>query len=314
MRREKKSTLSPKERHARKLRASKVNVITNLILPPLKLTVGILGNSSALIADAINSIGDVITYATMHLFLKISGKPKDRDHKYGHGMYEVIATFALAAMMVVVAALIMAKSAKTLYLYFSEEVLPEIPSWSVVGVAIFTIVVKVALYYYTRREAQATKSDGLMAQAMDHKSDTFTASAVVIGAGGAILIGGMGALLEPIAAFIVALAIIRMGVSLLYPSFQKLTDSSLPEQDEEKVKSLALSVPGVHDPHNLKTRMLGSDRAAFELDICVNEDLSVRDGHQLADQVEQAIRSEFGENAHVIVHVEPLGSASVDAG
>lgn len=292
-------------RHQEKMRAYMVSFWVNLILPPLKLFVGVIGNSVALIADGINSLADILSNIIVYVFLKLSGKPRDDDHHYGHGKYETIAAFTLSAMMIVASAIIIAKSTITFVDYFTKGLLPEQPEWTVVVVALFAIVLKIGAYRYTLRKAKETKSEALHAEALDHMSDVLSATAVLIGATGSILIGDTARLLEPLAAFIVALLIIRMALEIWKPSLAKLTDGSLSKDIQEEILKIAGEVEGVYDPHNLRTRMLGSDVMAIELDIRVDGNLTLFEAHDYTIIIERKLRDQFGESTHIIIHQEP---------
>lgn len=291
--------------HQKKLQAYMASFWVNLILPPIKLVIGIVGHSSALIADGINSLSDLLSNVVVYVLLKISGKPRDRGHHYGHGKYETLAAFVLAALMIVAAGLIIAKSAMTFVDYFVEGALPGQPEWAVVVVALFAMVMKEWVYRYTMRKAEETRSEVLRAEALDHRSDVFSAGAVLVGALGSILIGGWGELLEPLAAFIVAVLIIRMALEIWRPSLAKLTDGSLSADTEQEIIAIVNSVAGVSDPHNLRTRMLGSDVMAVEMDIRVDGHLTLFEAHDLSIVVEKKLRERFGEDMHIIIHQEP---------
>lgn len=160
-------------------------------------------------------------------------------------------------------------------------------------------------YRYTLKKAKETRSEVLHAEAMDHRSDVFTSLAVLIGAGSSILFGGVAQLMEPIAAIVVAGFVMRMGIEVTLPSLAKLTEASLPKETEEEILEIAKSVEGITDPHNLRTRMTGSDSIAIELDVRVNGYTSLYDAHDLTILVEEKLIERFGEETHIIIHIEP---------
>lgn len=289
----------------KKQHAYLVSSAVNIILPPLKLVAGIYGHSSALIADAVNSISDVVANTVVYVFLRLSSKPRDRDHSYGHGKYETIASLFISMMMLVAGILIVAQGVATFYNYFHSGVLPDQPGIFALIIALFTMVVKEITYRYTKSMAQQTHSDALMAQAYDHRYDVFAALAVVLGVLGARMIGGRGLLLEPLAAIIVAFFIIRAGILLAHPSLLKLTDATVPEEIIEDIKKIILQVPDVEDPHNFRTRMIGSNTMAIELDIRLDGHLSLYEAHDKTIDIEEAIRERYGDDTHIIIHMEP---------
>lgn len=291
--------------HKAKVQAYHASLWVNTILPPIKLVVGFLGNSAALIADGINSLTDIISNIVVYALLKVSGKPRDEGHSYGHGKYETVASFALGAAMLVAGILIIVDAGSTIGNYFSDGILPEQPDYIVLAVAILAMGLKEWAYRYTLRKAKETHSEVLHAEAMDHRSDVFTSLAVLIGAGASILLGGVAQLMEPIAAIVVAGFVMRMGVEVTLPSLAKLTEASLPKETEAEILDIARSIEGITDPHNLRTRMTGSDTIAIEMDVRVNGHTSLYDAHDLTILVEEKLIERFGEGTHIIIHIEP---------
>lgn len=302
------------DNHKSKVSAYRVSIGVNAILPPLKLVVGLLGRSSALVADGINSLTDILSNLVVYLFLKISGKPRDEDHPYGHGKYETMASLALALAMLVAAFLIVDHAATAIYDYFAQDVLPPQPTSLVLVVAVFSIALKEFAYRYTIKKAEKTRSEVLMAEAYDHRSDVLTSLAVLIGAGCSIAFGGIAQLMEPVAAIVVAGFVMHMGVQVLFPSFRKLTDASLPEEVESEILDIAQSIEGISDPHNLRTRMIGSDTIAIEMDIRMDGRTSLDEAHDYTVLLERALRTRFGEDTHIIIHTEPLDECTSTRG
>lgn len=291
--------------HKDKVKAYHASLWVNSILPPLKLVVGFLGNSAALIADGINSLTDIISNVIVYALLKVSGKPRDEDHDYGHGKYETVASFSLGAAMIIAGILIVVDAGSTIGKYFSDGTLPQKPAYIVLAVAIFAMVLKEWAYHYTIKKAKETQSEVLHAEALDHRSDVFTSLAVLIGAGSSVLFGGVAQLMEPIAAIVVAGFVIRMGIEVTIPSMAKLTEASLSKETEEEILNIARSVEGINDPHNLRTRMTGSDTIAIEMDVRVNGHSSLYEAHDLTILVEEKLKERFGDATHIIIHIEP---------
>ena len=295
-----------KDNHTAKVQAYHASIWVNSILPPLKLVVGILGNSFALIADGINSLADILSNLVVYLLLKVSGKPQDEDHDYGHGKYETVATFSLGAVMIVAGIMIEIDGISTIASYFTAGELPEVPSWIVLAVAAFAMGLKEWAYHYTMKKAKETRSEVLRAEALDHRSDVFTSLAVLIGAGCAIAFGGVARLMEPVAAIVVAGFVMRMGTIVIIPALNKLTEASLPRETEEEILQIAESVEGIQLPHNLRTRMTGSDTIAIEMDVRVDGNIPLYEAHDLTIRVEELLRERFGRETHIIIHIEPM--------
>ncbi len=294
------------DNHKAKVSAYRLSLWVNCILPPLKLVVGILGHSAALIADGINSLTDIISNLVVYVFLKLSGKPQDDDHDYGHGKYETVASLALGFAMIVAAILIIVHAGEVIADFFKKGTLPIQPEKTVLGVAIFAMLLKEFAYRYTIKKANETRSEVLRAEAMDHRSDVFTSFAVLVGAGSSILFGGTAQLMEPIAAIVVACFVMKMGVEVCHPALRKLTEASLPHDTEEEIINIARGIDGISDPHNLRTRMTGSDTIAIEMDIRMDGNTSLHVAHERTILLENALRERFGAGTHIIIHTEPL--------
>lgn len=194
----------------------------------------------------------------------------------------------------------------TIATYFTDGELPEIPSWIVLAVAAFAMGLKEWVYHYTMKKAKETRSEVLRAEALDHRSDVFTSLAVLIGAGCAIAFGGVARLMEPVAAIVVAGFVMRMGAIVTIPALNKLTEASLPQDTEEEILQIAESVEGIQLPHNLRTRMTGSDTIAIEMDVRVDGNIPLYEAHDLTIRVEELLRERFGEETHIIIHIEPM--------
>lgn len=289
----------------KKQRAYLLSSSVNLILPPLKLIAGIIGHSTALIADAINSFGDIASNIVVYLFLRLSSRPRDKDHAYGHGKYETVATLFIGVMMCIAGILIVVNSASVIERYFTRKELPTPSEWIALVVAGFTLVLKAIAYFYTHKQGIETKSEALMAQAQDHRNDVFSALAVALGVTISRLWGGVWSLAEPIAAIIVAGFIIYFGIGICIPALRKLTEAAIPDETIEDIKNLILGVDGVSDPHNIRTRMIGSSTFAIDLDIRVDGNMPLYQAHELTMQCEHLIREKYGEETHINIHVEP---------
>lgn len=290
-----------------KIKVTLVGTAINLVLPPLKFIVGLLGHSSALIADAVHSLSDLLSDLIVYLFLSISNKSRDEDHDYGHGRFETIATLFISLILVGVAGAIVWNTIHALYLYFSAGILPPTPSIITLWVIILSIILKEVVFRLTRRVALQTRCNAIMANAWHHRSDAYSSIATLIGVGGAIGIGNAGRLLEPLSAFIVAIFILKVALQIGIPALQELSDKHLGADIEENILTLIQTVPGVRDPHNLRTRRIGPNYA-IEVDIRVDGLMTVEHAHNLTMCIEQKLRQAYGERTHIVIHVEPLNA------
>ncbi len=276
----------------------------NAILIVFKFVAGILGNSSAMIADAIHSVTDFVTDVVILFFVNIASKPEDKDHAYGHGKYETLATTIVGLVLLGVGfGVFYSGISKIIDVVVYNETL-ESPRIIALCAAIVSIVVKEFLFRYTRAAGKKMSSQLLLANAWHHRSDAFTSLATMAGIAGAILLGNRWAILDPVAAVVVSFFIVKMAIKLMLPALGELLEKSLPAHTEQRIIEIVNSVDGVIDPHNLKTRKIGSI-VAIELHIRVKRELSVLNAHIIATDVEYRLKEEFGQNSHVNIHIEP---------
>ena len=289
----------------KKIKVTLIGSIINLLLPPLKFIAGYFGHSGALIADGIHSLSDLLSDLVVYIFVSVSNKPRDKNHDYGHGKFETVATLFISVMLFVVSLFIAYSAVMSFVEYFRDGILPERPGWITLIVALISIISKEFAFRITRKVAIETRSDAIMANAWHHRSDAYSSIATVLGIGGAILIGGVGLLLEPLAALIVAGFIFQVGIKLGTPALHGLTDTSLGDDVEEEILAIIRSVPGVNgEPHNLRTRMIGNEYG-IEVDICVDGDMTVRVAHALTEEIERKLRGHYSPSTHIVIHVEP---------
>ncbi len=275
----------------------------NLLLLVFKFVAGILGNSSAMIADAIHSLSDFITDAFVLLFVKISAKPQDHSHDYGHGKYETVATFFIGMALAIVAIGIVVSGALKI-VHWLNGVQIEAPGMLALWAALISIVVKEALYHYTAMQGKACHSQALVANAWHHRSDAFSSIGTVVGIGGAILLGGKWTILDPLASLVVAGLLMHIAYKLLRDGLMELTDGSLPDDTEQEIMEIVQSYPAVAEPHNLRTRRIGNG-IAIEIHVRMDGTMTLFDAHSLVTEIEQRLKSHFGPNTYVNIHMEP---------
>ena len=292
------------EREKKIKQVTLVGGVVNLILLISKFIAGIFGHSSAMIADAIHSLSDFVTDIVVLVFVHISGKPQDKDHDYGHGKYETLATTIIGIALLVVAAEIIIKGVVNIGEWVKGEDLVS-PGMLAFWVAILSIVFKEAIYQYTVRRGHGPDSQALIANAWHHRSDAFSSIGTTIGIGGAILLGGRWAVLDPIASLVVSVFIIKVAVTLLRQGVYELMEGSLPDDVEDEIIGIVMSFPDVMDPHDLRTRRIGN-HYAIELHVRMRGDISLSESHDRASEIERAIREQFGQHTHVTIHMEPL--------
>ena len=275
----------------------------NVILLLFKFLAGVIGHSSAMIADAVHSLSDFVTDIIVLVFVKISNKPQDKSHDYGHGKYETLALTIIGIALMAVAIGIIVKGAVKIASWANGETL-EAPGMLAFWAAIVSIVLKEAVYRYSIIKAEQLDSKAVEANAWHHRSDALSSIGTAVGIGGAIFLGQRWVILDPIASVVVGAFIVKVAFDLLKNGIGDLMEQSLPDEVEAEILRLAASVPGVSDPHELRTRRIGN-HYAIELHILVDGDLPLREAHEKASQVEELLRSHYGEETHIAVHVEP---------
>jgi cation diffusion facilitator family transporter len=275
----------------------------NVVLLLFKFAAGIIGHSAAMVADAVHSLSDFLTDIIVLLFVRISSKPKDKSHDYGHGKYETLAMTLIGAALLGVAVGIIYSGVMKIVVWSHGEQL-EAPGLLALWAALLSVVLKEAVYRYSMVKARQLNSQAVEANAWHHRSDALSSIGTAIGIGGAIFLGQRWAVLDPLTSVIVGLFIVKVAISLLRGGIGDLMEQSLPDEIEDEILQLAATVPGVANPHDLRTRRIGN-HYAIELHLLMDGDISLRQAHDKADEVEDLLRSRYGEDTHIAVHVEP---------
>ncbi len=284
-------------------RVTWVGFFSNLVLTTLKLLAGVVGHSGAMIADAIHSLSDFATDIVVLVGFKFVGKPADKGHDYGHGKYETLATAVIGAALLLVGAGIFWGGAVKIWLSLKGEHL-EAPGGIAFVAAVVSIIVKEWLYRYTVITGKRINSPAVIANAWHHRSDAFSSIGTMLGIGGAIVLGEKWHILDPIAAVVVSVFIVKVAIEISSGSIRELAEESLADEVENEILAIASTFPGVTHPHNLRTRRIGTD-IAVDLHIRVACDMRVDDAHDIASGIESAIRKRFGQSAFVSIHIEP---------
>lgn len=284
-------------------RVTLLGSFANLLLVVFKFIAGIVGHSAAMIADAVHSLSDFITDIIVIIFVAISGKPEDSDHSYGHGKYETLATAVIGIILFFVGVGILISGIKAIVGALQGEPL-QAPSLLALIAAVISIVVKEALYRYTVKRGKALDSSSVVANAWHHRSDALSSIGTAIGIGGAVFLGEQWRILDPIAAVVVSIFIVKVAVELIKPCIDELVERSLPEEVEQRIHALILQSPQVSSPHHLRTRRIGG-YIAIEVHIRMDGQISLSEAHQVASDIERRLKAEFGEKTHIGIHMEP---------
>ena len=276
----------------------------NLFLMLFKFVAGLLGNSAAMMADAVHSLSDFATDIIVIFFVRLASKPQDKDHDFGHGKYETMATAVIGLVLIWVAGLIFWSGVTSVYAVLQGEQL-EAPGYVALFAAGASILVKEILYQYTAHEGKKLNSKVMMANAWHHRSDALSSIGTLVGIGGAILLGPSWRVLDPIAAIVVSIFIIRVSLDLLIPCIDELLEKSFPEEDEDIIKDVIRSYPNVADPHSLRTRRIGT-YCVIEVHFRVDGNMTIFEAHKLTRLIEKRLCDKFGPQTIINTHVEPL--------
>ncbi len=260
---------------------------------PQKIIAGIWGRSSAMIADGIHSLSDFITDFIVIIFIKISSKNEDSDHPYGHGKFETFATMLISFALFVVAIGIFYSGSIKIYEVLNGEII-ERPTYLALAMAAVSIIVKENLYWYTITIGRNIDSPAVIANGWHHRSDAFSSIGTLIGISGAMFLGERWRVLDPITSLVVGIFIFGVAYKLARPSIQELLEMSLPEEVEQNIAEKIQQTPGVIAFHHLRTRKNGNT-FIIDMHIKVDPDSSIVKAHDIATQVEESLKTTFGE-------------------
>lgn len=292
------------ERTKKIYRVTILGMFVNIILFAFKLVAGIIGRSGAMIADAVHSASDFATDIVVLAFVRISSKPRDDDHKWGHGKYETLASLIIGVALFAVGIEIFVDSAEKIAAVLSGEVIPRPGVIAIIAAAV-SIVAKEALYQYTVRVGRKIDSPSVVANAWHHRSDALSSVGALFGIGMAYFLGEKWRIADPIAAIVVAALIVKVAYDLCRTALAELLEKSLSHDVEEEILAIISATPNVYKPHNLRTRRIGSN-IAIEVHIRVDGSMTVQDSHEISREIEHSLRARFGERTAVAIHVEPL--------
>lgn len=284
-----------------------VGSVVNISLTVFKIFAGVLGRSTAMIADGIHSLSDLLSDIVVIVFVKISAKGRDKDHDYGHGKFETFATLIISLMLIVVAVNLMSGGInKIRQILDGGEV--SSPGMIALWAAVASIVLKEILYRYTIIQGKALNSPMMIANAWHHRSDAFSSVGSLLGIAGAIFLGDKFVILDPITGCVISIFILVMAVKMSVPAIKELLDVSLPDEVEQQIVSTAKSIQGVIDLHELKTRREGPG-IIMEGHLVLDSDISLKEAHNISKKVEESLRKEFGTETQISLHLEPEDDA-----
>lgn len=277
--------------------------VVNVALTALKFVAGIMGCSAAMIADAVHSLSDLLTDFVVLLFVRISSRPADQKHPYGHGKYETLATTIVGMALLIAGGVLMLEGVEKIIAALRGEELT-MPGRIALWAALISIASKELIYQLTMRVARRVDSSALEANAWHHRTDALSSVATAIGIGGALLFGGRWAILDPIAAVLVSLFILIAAAKLLYEAVEDLMEKRLPEEVEQQIRDIVAQDTEMSELHKLRTRRVGSVYS-IDMHIRMSGDTSLYEAHRHSMLLEQRLREHFGQETLVTIHLEP---------
>lgn len=281
-----------------------VGLGVNFLLALVKYAAGFFGRSSAMIADATNSLSDLITDVIVFFGLSAAQKPADSCHPYGHGKIEALLATVCGLTILGVGGGILWSATVRITAFLQGDMVRS-PGMIALWTALASIAAKELLYRYTLARGRLLESPVLLAKAWDHRSDALSSVGTLFGIGGAIFGGEKWRILDPVAAVVVSVFVLRAAYPILKDSLNELIEGSLPPSVEEQVREVLLARDGVKSFHKLKTRRIGSS-IAVDVHIHMRGDMTLTEAHEISRQVEKDLWRTFGDDTHISLHMEPL--------
>ncbi len=292
---------------ARKKETDKVTyicMIGNILLAVAKIFAGIFGASAAMIADGLHSFSDLVTDIVLLIGVHMGAAPEDEDHPYGHGRFETFATLIIAVVLIFAALGIFYGGLRTVINVIHGVHLPR-PGYIALAMAVISIISKEWMYRYTVKVGRKIDSPAVISNAWHHRSDAFSSIATLVGISGAIFLGKKWTVLDPITAMIVSIFVFIIGYQICKMAAAELLDSALPKNKVDIIKEICLSVDGVKNPHDIKTRKVGY-RISIELHINLPQESSLISVHDKMSDIEERLKERFGQKTFVSIHPEPI--------
>ena len=280
-------------------RVSLITIVLNALLSVFKLFAGLFANSNAMISDAIHSASDVFSTIVVIIGVKLASKESDKEHPYGHERLECVAAIVLAMVLFITGLEIGIAALKDIVKGNYGDL--EVPEMLALIAAIVSIVVKEAMYWYTRHYAKKIDSSALMADAWHHRSDALSSIGAFVGIGGAML--GFP-VMDAVASLVIFVFIVKAAYDIFKDAMDKMVDHSCSDEIEQEIIDFVIQNKEVQGIDLFHTRMFGS-KIYVDLEIAVDGDYSLREAHEIAENVHDAIESQFPKIKHIMVHVNP---------
>lgn len=280
------------------MRISNVSIVINVVLSALKILAGVIAHSSAMISDAVHSLSDVLSTFVVMAGIHISSKESDADHQYGHERYECVASIILATMLGITGAGIGYSGIKTI-LSGPGEI--KTPGMLALVAAVVSIVVKEAMFWYTKAGADKINSGALMADAWHHRSDAMSSVGSLLGIGAARL--GYP-IFDPIASIVICFFIFKAAYDIYKDAINKMVDSAVDDETLQEIRDVIEDQEGVMGIDSIRTRIFGS-KYYVDVEISADGSQTLREAHEIAEKIHDKIEAKFADAKHVMVHVNP---------
>ncbi|MFB0527175.1 MAG: cation-efflux pump [bacterium] len=287
---------SLQERFRKSKIVSWTGILVNFFLTIFKIFAGILGRSQAMLADGFHSLSDIFASVLTLTSVKISQKPVDKDHPYGHGKAESIAALSISFILFGMVIVLIYRALNAIFLKI--VIVPGLlPLWA----ALISISVKELMFRHAHYIGKKFDNLAISALARDHRADAISSVAALVGIAGARL-GYV--FLDPLAGLVVALFIFKIGIDIFRPSLRELMDTSLPEDFIDEIKKHTLSIEGVRKIDDVKTRRIGW-RNSIDLSVQIDADLSIEEGHRTSDKIEELLHQKLKNIGNIMIHINP---------
>lgn len=284
------------------MKVSYVSIVGNVLLSLFKLMAGILAHSGAMVSDAVHSASDVFSTFVVMIGIRLSGKESDKEHPYGHERMECVAAIILATILCITGLGIGRTALTNLLGKTTQELV--IPGVLALVAAVASIVVKEAMFWYTKHYAQKIDSSALMADAWHHRSDALSSIGALVG----ILFARNGfPMMDAVASLVICVFIVKAAYDIFMDAVGKMVDKACDEETEKQIRDLVNSQDGVMGIDMLRTRVFGN-KIYVDLEICANGEMTLNESHEIAERVHDRIEESFVKVKHIMVHVNPADS------